>query len=267
MTVGVPPVSVSSPRLELPQPMAATLGDLEATITEVGLTMCLARHATRVKVASTIPLQFVWGEDRVRIDAKVVRSTMQFAGGKPVYVSELQVADSVEGAPEVIRRIIASLVAPPAVEPPPPGEPKPQSRPEPQPEPGESKFVVRDPGASTSPESRIPNPAPAASEPVAPPPASPAPLIYERVPFLRYDDDAEDEARPAPFMQCTFADGRWRRERVADPAQPDGEGFTILAPADDEEADALCRTYEVADPETRKMMRFSFELAIEQSRK
>ena len=51
-----------------------------------------------------------------------------------------------------------------------------------------------------------------------------------------------------------------------DPKQP-LQGFTMLAPDSDEEIDDFCRTFEVADPETQRMIRLSFELAIAQERR
>jgi len=236
MTVRMSQMGVSPPRLELPEPIAATFADTDATIIEVSLVGCAVHHPSRVKVGSSVSLQFVWQGKKARIDAKVARSTMQFSGGKPLYVSGLQFADSVEASPAVIRSIIESLVPPPA--------PVPARAPEP---------VV---AAVAS----APAPAPAARVVV------PAPTYSESVPFLRFQDDfdeIEPEPEPEPiFLRCRFVEGRWQNERVTEPAQPDDEGFTILAETDD--VDGLCKTYEVADPETRKMMRFSFEIAIEQ---
>ena len=55
-------------------------------------------------------------------------------------------------------------------------------------------------------------------------------------------------------------------KRTRDPKQP-LQGFTMLAPDSDEEIDDFCRTFEVADPETQRMIRLSFELAIAQERR
>ncbi len=248
MTVRISQVGVSPPRLELPQPIAATLVDQDATIVEVSLVGCAVHHPARVKVGASVTLQFVWRGKRERVDAKVARSTMEFNSGKAVYVTGLQFADTVDQAPDVIRRIVASLVE----ESP---KPAPQAAPPPPPPP--------------APAPAAPKPAPKA---VAPPPP-PSYEHHENVPFLRFKDDFDElepeavavvEEEPEPiFLRCRLVDGKWQTERVGDPAQPD-EGFTILAETDD--VGGLCRTYEVADPETRKMMRFSFEIANQQQR-
>ena len=44
------------------------------------------------------------------------------------------------------------------------------------------------------------------------------------------------------------------------------QGFTMIAPDSEEEINAFCRTFEVADPETQRMIRLSFELAIARDR-
>lgn len=99
----------------------------------------------------------------------------------------------------------------------------------------------------------------AAVVPVAPSPvAAPGP-----VPFLNLDD--EPEILSAPYLRCTLEGGKWFRVYVDDPAQP-ASGFTIATPADDSEADVLCRAYENAKSDARRAMRLSFEQAIARSR-
>jgi len=41
----------------------------------------------------------------------------------------------------------------------------------------------------------------------------------------------------------------------------------MLAPDSEEEIEEFCKTFEVADPETQRMIRVSFELAIARDRK
>lgn len=86
----------------------------------------------------------------------------------------------------------------------------------------------------------------------------PVPDPFVRAPFLRYDDEEE---LSRPFVECTLRDGKWRRRYVSRPAQP-VEGFTTVIPADDQELDLLCRTYEMADPDTRRLIRLSLEVAM-----
>ena len=93
----------------------------------------------------------------------------------------------------------------------------------------------------------------------APPPVM---EVEEPLPVAEELDEVEDaEALSAPYLQCVLENGRWQKFYVEKPAQP-REGFTIVAPADEREADVLCRAYERADAETRKAMRARFEKAL-----
>lgn len=71
----------------------------------------------------------------------------------------------------------------------------------------------------------------------------------------------EIQESPPDFLECILIGGKWIKRHVMDPRQP-REGFTMLAPEDESDIDQYCRSYEVADPDTRKMIRVSFELAI-----
>ncbi len=110
--------------------------------------------------------------------------------------------------------------------------------------------------------------APSRDEPprVEPPPPPPA---NQPAPFLRADEEVEEieaEAEIPPYVECTWVEEQWVTRRVSDPKQP-MVGFTMLAPENESEIDDFCRTYEVADPETQRMIRLSFELAIVQHHK
>lgn len=109
-------------------------------------------------------------------------------------------------------------------------------------------------------------------EPEAPV-TQPPPLIQPGAPapFIAYDDEVEEieaaaEVNEMPYVQCVWEDEAWVTTRTEDPRQP-RNGFTMIAPADEGEIVDFCRTYEVADPETQRMIRLSFELAIAQYRR
>jgi hypothetical protein len=75
-----------------------------------------------------------------------------------------------------------------------------------------------------------------------------------------------DVEEPQPrFVRCVFDQGKWSVEQTAEPKQP-REGFTIADPGDQREIDQFCKTYEYADPDTRRMIRVSCELMIAQQR-
>jgi len=99
-----------------------------------------------------------------------------------------------------------------------------------------------------------PEPAPAA---VSQPPAE----VIDTLP-----DDAEVEEEGAEelstqYLQCMFTGGTWQKFYIDKPIQPT-DGFTILAPNDEREADVLCRAYEKAAPDVRKAMRARFAKAL-----
>lgn len=71
----------------------------------------------------------------------------------------------------------------------------------------------------------------------------------------------EPEMLSAPYLQCTFLNGKWLRTYVDKPLQPP-DGFTIAAPSDESEVDVLCRAYETAKGDGRRAMRTRFEQAI-----
>ena len=223
-------MGVSPPRLELPQPIAATLVDMDASIIEISLVGCAVRHPGRVTVGSKVALHFVWHGKRARLDAKVARSTMEFTQGKAVYVSGLQFAETADAAPEVVRSIVKSLI--------------PEAKPEPE------RVAARYSAPAEN----------GGLKPAATPKPKPQPITYtETVPFLVFDEP-EPESEPL-FLRCRLVDGRWHDERVSDASQPD-DGFTVRP--DTADLDGLRRTYEVADADTRRLIRFSFEIEIEQ---
>jgi hypothetical protein len=90
------------------------------------------------------------------------------------------------------------------------------------------------------------------------PPPQPAQLDdtwTRQVKFL--DSDPEDALPYAQFRQT--ADG-WKKSYVASPEQPQ-DGFTI--PRDQRDFPELQRTFECADPETRRMMQIALRAQLE----
>jgi hypothetical protein len=64
-------------------------------------------------------------------------------------------------------------------------------------------------------------------------------------------DDSDDDL---PFAQFRFIDGHWVKDYVESPDQPD-DGFTI--PRDQTDFPELQKTFELADEDTRRMMRIA----------
>ena len=70
---------------------------------------------------------------------------------------------------------------------------------------------------------------------------------------------APAEIEEPPYVECLLENGQWKRQRVHSVKQP-AEGF-ITVPQPERELDMLCKSYEYADPFTRKLIRLSLELA------
>ena len=82
----------------------------------------------------------------------------------------------------------------------------------------------------------------------APPP--PAPASSGGNMFLPVDDE-----ETMPYIMLRFRESRWSKHYTATPQQPE-DGLTISRDQA-KEIDMLQRTYETADPETRRMMRIA----------
>lgn len=63
------------------------------------------------------------------------------------------------------------------------------------------------------------------------------------------------------YVRCTYERGRWRRELVNTPDQPEN-GFTISAHESPEEIDLLCKTYGTALHEERRLIRIFAQLSV-----
>jgi hypothetical protein len=75
--------------------------------------------------------------------------------------------------------------------------------------------------------------------------------------------DYDDTLRPgdARFLTYEFGDGVWRKRRAFLPEQPE-VGFTVASDADKADLQRLCRSYEQAGAEGRRLLRLFCELSI-----
>jgi hypothetical protein len=302
-------------RIDLPEPVSGKIGDIEVKIVDVSLVGSRIEHVERVAMGATMPLRFNWRGEAMLIRAKVTRTEMRSIGGKMVYSTGVQFANSVDESPDAVRKIMASLVKTSVADKPPAEVPifferAPFFRDEEPDEPKPAKPAHAAPRAAPAQApppapQRQPHPAPAAAlamgdgEPVADfvapdyeldfaPTAAATHYDFDIAPavasqsfelegeaLLTVDDisipdvamsrsfELEVEQAKPVFARCAFEEGKWSVERTAEPKQP-REGFTIVDPGDQREIDQFCKTYEYADPETRRMIRVSCELMIAQ---
>jgi hypothetical protein len=259
-------------RVELKEPIKAILVDVDALIIEVSLLNCRVQHFGRVTMGSTATLQFQWRGEKIKLKGKVARTTMKPIGGKPAYESAIQFGTTLDEAPDALKKIMKGLAQPFAASEPeeaaPQQQPIAQSRQKAPAPPQKGAPSQQKPAPAQKP---APKPAPVRTPTPPPMPAFAPPMfsLDEPVPFLREDEDeieeieASAEIRPVSYVECTLSGRKWTKRRVSDPKQP-REGFTMIDPEDDAELDEFCKTYEVADPETRRMIRVSFEVGIAQ---
>jgi hypothetical protein len=241
-------------RIPLKEPIEGTIDSAEAHITELSLIGAKVEHFNRLSMNSNATVQFRWRNQTIKLKGKIARTEMRSIRGKPGYMSGVTFASSLEEAPKELRWMLASFVEPiePQAEleelppPPPPSRPAPKAAPTPAARPAAP-----------------PPPKPAAKRPAPTPLPTPAPFL------MNEDDEIEeiDAAAEVPaYVECAWVEEQWVTHRTNDPKQPMA-GFTMLAPETDEEIDDFCRTYAMADPETQRMIRLSFELAIADDRR
>ncbi len=229
-------------RLPLDSPIDATAGGLAVKIVEMSAIGCRIEHREKLAINSSIALKFTWKDFPVELKAKVMR--MQLRAGM-VYESGLKFADSLSQAPDIMRAIIASLAAEdlPADIPPeiaPPIEP-------PEGLVGAAAAAIAEAEAAESAEA-----------------AARDADDFEVPETIEFEDiDITSRSKPK-YVECSLVDGRWQRRPVAVVHQPE-EGFITL-PADEGELNLLCKTYEYADPDTRRLIRISLELTATQKK-
>jgi hypothetical protein len=228
-------------RITLKEPIVAMISDMEARIVEISLIGGRIEHVGRLSMNSAVTLQFRWQGESVKLKAKIARTEMRTIGGKMGYSSGVDFAKSAAEAPVILQRIVASFIEP-------------------------ESIPLPEPPAPPPPKAAPPKPKPAAA---APAPSKRQPISTEPAPFLPDIDDEVEEISEAaevlPYVECAWVEEQWVKRRTREPKQP-LQGFTMLAPESDEEIDEFCKTFEVADPETQRMIRLSFELAIARDR-
>ena len=67
-------------------------------------------------------------------------------------------------------------------------------------------------------------------------------------------------ARARGYLLYRYANGKWYREPTNSPQQPTF-GFTVAAYEDEEELETLCRAWEIADDEGRRLIRLVAEIS------
>lgn len=73
-------------------------------------------------------------------------------------------------------------------------------------------------------------------------------------------------ARTRGYLRFQLKDGKWTSESTEAEDQP-ANGFTVAGYEDEEELESLCRTWETADEEGRRLIRLVAELSVRGAKK
>lgn len=281
-------------RLPLDEPLEGSVGGIAAKIVEVSAIGCRLEHQEKMSLGASTTLRFKWRDRSIEVRAKVARTQLKSAYPNGLYYETgLKFADALDDAPPEIRDLLAEMaepsVPPPvahkiAVPEPPPVELPPVEVPPlvvpPPTTPGDD--TMRRLRRSTERVSSLPLEAFAPVEPEYdldaldwddPPDVASNPFATQaEAVALAVESPPEPELEPEPepaeplteYVECSLENGAWKRRIVTSLLQP-AEGFITL-PAEDRELDMLCKSYEYADPETRRLIRISLELAATQKK-
>ena len=74
---------------------------------------------------------------------------------------------------------------------------------------------------------------------------------------------AEPRVHSSRFLRCRLVGGRWQQRLSDDPSAPP-DGFTVAAGTEPSEIRELCRTFETADAEGRRLLRLVATAVLEQ---
>ncbi|GEM_PF-1569136 len=212
-----------APRSTLSELLQIKVGVQTARVVDLSTAGARVEHEEKLTVNSNADLEIKWGAFRSRFKARVARSEISGRkGGTLIYQSGLQFHDLDPEAAGLIAMILSG-------------------------EPPEPPAVVEPEPAEPEPVEAIEMPAP---PPAPPKPVAPSPVFGGGSLFLQLDD--EDTM---PYIMLRYRDSRWSKHYTATPQQPE-DGLTISR-EQASEIDMLQRTYETADPETRRMMRIA----------
>lgn len=248
-------------RQVLPDGIAASIAGVNVQIVDLSAIGARVEHDERLSLNAP-ELRIAWRESEAVLPVKVARSEIiGRRGSRLLYATGIRFT-AADGTPrDIVSSILAwaaqngageeqrGNVAPranvaeaaPLVEIPPLPEASPAVDAEP--------AVSPETGAEPLPHAAVvPPPQPEKQNP----PASFDDSWTRKVNFLK-GAPAEDDL---PYASFRLIDGRWEKTYAATAAQPE-DGFTVRR--DEPDLDLLQRTFESADPETRRMMQIALE--------
>ena len=220
-------------RIHLAQPLVARLGATQVVLVDVSLLGARIEHATALSAGAQARLDFVWEEEEITVEARIVRSRLERfsvgADGLTVYHSGLEFTEIEPDMKERLKKMIERFIKR-ALD--------------------EQKLNAR----GATPEHSVDK----------------MPIFRFGGQLTANPKDKESGASVLPSARIAKETGyicyqldhkTWKKKRTHDPGQPT-EGFTISALEDNAQAELLCEAYLKSDPEGRKMIQLFAQLSI-----
>ena len=217
-------------RLQLSEPIPATINDSKALLLDVGVSGALVEHTIPLEVGSQATLRFSYDGQSIELDCEVVRTTspqplpsgvVAFPGTEAQhrkYQSGLRFTDAIGQSDELLRQMLSDHVG----------------------------RILRAQQANAM-GNRAQN------------------VIDGDATITRLG--AAKRSSESGYYTFRLTPTGWKRTFALLPDQP-SDGFTIAAfEVDDEEhVQGLCRAYQIADEEGRRLIRLMAELSISEAR-
>lgn len=212
-------------RFQLPEGIYATVGGLPVRLLELSVIGARIEHEARLPLTAPL-LQIAWGEKSATLPVQIARAEIAGRHGSHlIYQSGIRFTGKNAEAESVIASILGWADTTPSQNPP------------------ASVAEEMSPAATSS----LPHPAA---------PAGGRPSLDDswtrQVRFFK--DDLQEEH--LPYAQFRLTPTGWEKSYVASPEQPE-DGFTIARGELD--FAAMQKSFELADPETRRMMQIALE--------
>lgn len=221
-------------RVRLAPPMVARLGTVEVVLVDISILGARIEHQTPLSAGSRARLVFVWDDEEVATECRIVRSRLERfsvgADGLTVYHSGLEFDELDAVAKAKMKDVIARFITR-ALE--------------------EQKLNARG---------------------VMPPSIDNMPIFRYGGQLTANQKDLSEAvgesllptsrmAKETGYICYHLENNTWKKKRTHDPGQPT-EGFTISALEDRSQADLLCDAYQKSDREGRKMIQLFAQLSI-----
>lgn len=243
-------------RQVFPDGIAASIAGVNVRIVDLSAIGARIEHDERFPLSAP-ELRIAWGESEAFLPVKVARS--EIIGRREsrlLYATGIRFTAVDATASDVVSSILNWATPASTAEEPradvAEAAPRVEVPPLPEASPRMDAVPLVSPEARAEPALRNEVAAPPQPSKPKPPPESYDDSWVRKVNFLK-SHAAEDDL---PYARFRLIDGRWEKTYAATHDQPE-DGFTIRR--DEPDFDLLQRTFESADPETRRMMQIALE--------